>query len=175
MLDSSQREPKGSPNWTDKFLKVPKVLKKSEANSGLEFKPEKGGPKCENRTPVNVLAPFPRFPGPPKNIPDGPQMEPKISKKLEKLQKLGCPKKQIKTDCQKVCKSVTTRQNGVSEKLGFGTLFWWNSRKSPKWSPWVSRARKGIPKASKRLSKGVQKAWKWRPKGVLNRIRYAIE
>ena len=93
---------------------MPKSAKRLE-KVGSKFRPglKKGGPKCENRTPVKVLARFSTFPNTPKNMPNRSQMEPNISK-IEKTRRLRSPKKLVNADCQKVGKSVTTRQSGVS-------------------------------------------------------------
>ena len=81
---SSQRNPKGLPNGGPKCLKVQKNAKQSAAKSGLEIWPEQN-PKCENRTPVKVLARFPRSPGSPQSMQNGIPNGTKIHKQIENL------------------------------------------------------------------------------------------
>ena len=88
------------------------------------------------------------------------QMDPKITKNVGTNQKIRESKKLVKTDCQKVGKSVTTRQNGVSEKLPFCSFF---SMKNDNLQKFVKMAPLGVP-GSKRHPKGIQKASRRVPK-----------
>ena len=99
-LVTSISEPRGSKRLPKRIPQMPtslKILIKSAANSGLEIAPKKRGPKCANRTLVNVLAQFkvPRHST--KHAEWIPKWSPQLTK--QKSHKIGQSKTNENTNC----------------------------------------------------------------------------
>ena len=133
--------------------------------SGLK----KGCPKCENCTPVGVLARFSKFPGTPKNIANGTQMESTINKQLKKSEKLAVNKKKEKRNCHEVAKSIKITstwgpRGGVAKAVRSSKIVEHNTSclSGPDGRPRIQKASqrrpKGVQEVAKRHEKDIPKA-----------------
>ena len=147
--------PKALPKRASKkHQKSSKSIKYQSLNLAWKSCLQKGPPKCENRTPFNVLRSSRGSQALRKASQIGSQMDPKTAK----CSKMTHPKKRLKTYHQQIVKS-----NKIVSKL--------ESQKSTVRVPKITKIRKtsrdpkGIQKASKRRPKSIQKASKCHGKG----------
>ena len=134
---------------------------------------KKGGPKSENRAAFKVLARFSRFPGTPKNMPNGSQMEPKIDKQIIKSSENWAMEKTCKnrlpTSRQKCHDSAKWGLIIITDQDIFFMKFEEVAKMPLLGVPGSKRQPKGIQKASKRAPESLKMTSKRRPQGI--RIR----
>ena len=116
---------------------------------------QKRPPKCENRTPFNVLSLFPRFPGTPKRLPNW-------TPKLQNVRKLHSQKSDNKPTPEMSSTTQTKFQHGLTFRGRNNPKKIKNEEKS-KLAPETSRCPKSIHKKSKRHPKGFQILSIWIP------------